>query len=137
MQGSIRTVMLLGITLLVAVAALVYASTSVAASTAGWKKFAQANDSSEYYASAMLSTKVRSAKQVRIVYSGSGVMEIDGYVSCMSIRGFSFETRDFTFHAKRGQRIIPLPLKNADCTYVMSASLDDGGSVAFQMWAYR
>ena len=69
----------------------------------------------------MLSTKVKGAKQVRIAYAGTGTMEIDGYVSCMG-SGFSFETRDFTFHSKRGQRAIPLPLKNADCTYVITAS---------------
>lgn len=109
-----------------------------AADAASWKKLAAANDASEYYASATATTKSLGAKQVRLMYSGTGRMQIKGSVTCTN-RAFDFESRDFTFLAKQGSRVLPLPLKgtSASCSWLINASMGDGGMVAFQLWAWR
>jgi hypothetical protein len=121
----------------VAAAGLLIAADRSSAATAsyGWKKVAQANDSSEYYASANLMTHTSGARYVQLTYAASGTAQYKGTVICT--RGFNIESRDFSFYARRGHRNLPLPIEGAACDWTITASMVNGGGVAVALWSYR
>jgi hypothetical protein len=122
---------------IVALAVATFAvGTSQAATAGGWKKVAQANDTSMYTARATVITKVRNASKVKIRWGAVGQIKIDGHVSCTN--DVDFESRDFSFYAPfQGSRNLPLPIPRGNCSYFVSASMTNGGSVVFSLWAWR
>jgi hypothetical protein len=114
----------------VGVAALALAG-SASAATSGWKMAAKASDSSPYFASASLTKQVTNARAARVGVGSTQRVTVRGTVFCTS--GFNFEDRTFAVVVPGGQRVvtrpIPVPLKRANCTYILDATLANGGAI--------
>lgn len=121
-----------------AVAALLALAVAASATAAtGWRVVATSSADSELYAMAHFNKTVKSAGRARVTVSASGVARVDGTVGCVRKSDIAFETRTFAFRLKAGTRPIPVPLKNAECSYGISALLEDGGRVTLKLAVIR
>lgn len=112
-----------------------FASVASAAPQASWRVAARANDSSEYFAAASIFTNVKGALAARLTVSASATVKVKGDVFCT--KSFSLESRSFAFSLRNGTRAVPLPLRGADCTYSINASLANAGRVAVALSVYK
>jgi hypothetical protein len=123
------------LTLVLAVGIATLLITASVAAAASWSIVAKASDSSDLYASASIAKQVRRALITRLRVSASAAAGVKGRVGCT--RGSTRKLGSFAFSLKSGRKILPLPLKNATCSYYIVATLRNGGSIKIWLEVYK
>ena len=108
-------------------------SASALGAATGWKFVASANDSSDFLASASITKKVKNARAARVYVAASRAVTVRGDVLCSRLSDFSIESRTFARTLRSGYRAIPVPLQRAECTYILDATLQSGGTVRLRL----
>ena len=65
--------------------------------------------------------------------SASSTVTVRGNVICSRINDFAIEDRSFARRLRIGSASIPLPLQRAECTYLIDATLTNGGSIRLRL----